>query len=206
MNYLTKCMGVKEMKELSKALVKFQSIVPLIPKNQINPFFSKGENKAMYADLATIIDVCKKSLADCGLCISQTMDIKDGITIIKTSLIHISGELLESILPLPPIPDAQKLTAAVTYFRRTQYVSILGVCPDTDDDGNLQAELSKGNNTQNNQQQKTQTKNLATQAQVNALKNKFPMTNEEIRKIFPSFEGWEKLTFEQTKPMFDFKK
>lgn len=187
------------MKELSKALVKFQSVVPTIPKKHINPFFSQGGKKAMYADLATIIDTCKESLANCGLCISQTMLFQDGVTLIKTSLIHTSGELIESIMPLPAIQDAQKLTAAVTYFRRTQYASILGVCPDDDSDGNELVQ-SKPNATEVNQVVQNKvfgnpTNKPASAAQLNALK-----------KMYPEKKDWENLTDAQARSMFDEKK
>jgi hypothetical protein len=49
-------------------------------------------------------------------------------------------------------------------------------------------------------------KNSATPAQVNALKKKFPMKDEEMKKIFTFWQGWDKLTFEQTKPLFEFRK
>lgn len=119
------------MKGLITALVKFQSSVPSIPKNKRNPFFD-----SMYAELSTVIDICSPVLNNNGLAVVQTLKALDGHNILKTILFHESGESLESEIYLPPIADAQKLTAAVTYLRRTAYLSIVGLVADSDDDGN----------------------------------------------------------------------
>jgi len=131
------------MKNLIASLVKFQASVPLIPKNSINPFFSQGERKAMYADLATVIDVCKPVLNQNGLAIMQTMFTLEGRNCLRTILADSSGETISSDLFLPEVADAQKLTAAVTYLRRCQYLAILGLVADEDDDGNSVASNDK---------------------------------------------------------------
>jgi hypothetical protein len=51
-------------------------------------------------------------------------------------LYHESGEFIDASIFLPDIIDAQKLTAAITYLRRTSYLSILGLVADDDTDGN----------------------------------------------------------------------
>lgn len=124
------------MKNLVSNLIKFQMAVPVIPKNKINTFFSKGDNKSMYADLATVIDTCKPVLNKHGLAVMQTMFVQDGRNCLRTILADISGETMASDLFLPDIQDPQKLTAAVTYLRRCQYLAIIGLVADEDDDGN----------------------------------------------------------------------
>lgn len=132
------------MVNLIKALVKFQQEVPSIPKNKLNPFFSKGGQKAMYADLAQVVSVCMGPLNSNGLAISQKMCIdSSGRNVLTTVLLHVSGESDQSSIYLPAIDDPQKLTAAITYLRRTQYVSILGLVADDDDDGNAVGEQGK---------------------------------------------------------------
>jgi hypothetical protein len=37
---------------------------------------------------------------------------------------------------LPAIPEPQKLTAAITYLRRAQYLGVLGLVAEDDEDGN----------------------------------------------------------------------
>lgn len=141
------------MQKLIPALVKFQQDVPLIPKNSVNPFFSQNGKKAMYADLPTVIDVCKPVLNANGLAITQTGQVESGKNILKTILFHTSGEFIESSIYLPDIADPQKLTAAITYLRRTAYLSICGLVGDTDDDGNS---VGDAPNKPQNQPQSTQ--------------------------------------------------
>lgn len=124
------------MKNLITALIQFQASVPLIPKTKINPFFSQGGKKSMYADLAEVIDVCKPHLNEAGLAVVQTIKVQDGRDCLNTILCHNSGEILESTIRLPEILDPQKLTAAITYLRRASYLAIVGLVADEDDDGN----------------------------------------------------------------------
>ena len=124
------------MKNLITDLIKFQSQVPIIPKTCSNPFFSQGRKKAMYADLATVIDVCKPVLNKNNLAVIQSLKAIDGKNQLVTILCHSSGETLESNIYLPEIADSQKLTAAVTYLRRASYLAIVGLVGDDDSDGN----------------------------------------------------------------------
>jgi hypothetical protein len=119
------------MKNLVSALVKFQKIVPIIPKNKKNPFYN-----SYYADLSKVIDVSMPALNAVGLAITQLLDDVDGRNLLITMLAHESGESIQSKINLPAIADPQKLTAAITYLRRAQYLAILGLCADDDDDGN----------------------------------------------------------------------
>ena len=121
------------MKNLFLALIKFQTKVKPIPKNKVNPFYN-----SRYAELSTVIDVCQPSLNDSGLAVVQIIKIlpESGDNFLVTILCHESGETLESSILLPRITDAQKLTGAITYLRRTSYLSILGLVADDDMDGN----------------------------------------------------------------------
>jgi hypothetical protein len=121
------------MKNLFLGLIKFQTKVKPIPKNKVNPFYN-----SRYAELSTVIDVCLPALNDSGLAVVQIMKIlpESGDNFLVTILCHESGETLESSILLPRISDAQKLTGAITYLRRTSYLSILGLVADDDMDGN----------------------------------------------------------------------
>lgn len=131
-------MQTQSQANLIKSLVKFQLEVPSIQKNKVNPFFSKGNNVAMYADLSEVVRTCMPCLNSNGLAVTQVMMVFGEIkaNVLVTKLLHVSGETMESAIFLPEISDPQKLTAAITYLRRTQYVSILGLVADDDDDGN----------------------------------------------------------------------
>lgn len=137
------------MKNLITDLIKFQQNVPVIPKNCTNPFFSQGGKVAKYADLATVIDTCKPVLNDNNLAVIQCFVLVDNKNSLVTTLFHTSGESISSSIYLPDIQDAQKLTAAITYLRRTSYLSIVGLVGDDDNDGNELQEKELQRNTFN---------------------------------------------------------
>jgi hypothetical protein len=128
------------MKNLVSALIKFQKEVPVIPKNKINPFFN-----SYYAELSTVIDTCSPVLNKHGLAVVQTLKIlpESQDNALVTILCHESGETLESHIYLPKIMDSQKLTASITYLRRSAYLAITGLVADSDDDGNSLVEKPK---------------------------------------------------------------
>ena len=123
-----------KMSRLATSLCKAQGIMGGAKKDKNNTFF-----KSKYADLASVFDVIKDPFAENGLAISQTMDVlENGRTVLKTILLHASGEFLESKMILPDISDPQKLGSAITYFRRYTLMAIAGI-PAEDDDGNVAA-------------------------------------------------------------------
>jgi len=175
------------MKELITALVKFQQQVQKIPKDKKNPFFN-----SMYAPLDTVIDVCMPVLNKNGLAISQVMLVEkfEGgkLDVLVTSLWHETGLRIDSSIALPAINDPQKLTAAITYLRRSQYLAILGIVADDDLDGNENSgSIPKTPNTH------PLAKSSATPNQVAALKKMFPgkdltgITFEEASKLFAEY-------------------
>ena len=74
-------------------------------------------------------------LNDNDLAIIQTFATIENSNSLVTHIFHKSGESLSSTIFLPDILDPQKLTAAITYLRRTTYLSICGLVADDDDDG-----------------------------------------------------------------------
>jgi hypothetical protein len=92
-----------------------------------------------YADLATVIDHVKPTLAKWGLAMIQEVG-GDGKTIsVTTTLIHVSGEERSSpALQMPAGSNPQATGSAITYARRYQTMAALGIAPD-DDDGQAAA-------------------------------------------------------------------
>lgn len=127
---------------LMGALSKAQDEFPPIKRDTINPHFH-----SKYATLDGVIDALQPTLRAHGLMIIQpaVSDPVNGYTGVTTILFHTSGEFLAETLLLPnaaPGGDkggAQSATGAVTYARRTGYLSILGVSAADDDDGNTAA-------------------------------------------------------------------
>lgn len=176
------------MKEISKALVKFQSELKPAGKDAVNPFF-----KSNYLTLSGIIDHVMPILSSNGLAIIQPMKIQDGMTVLITRLIHVSGESIESEMILPGHNDPQKHGSLITYYKRYQLQALLGISTsEEDDDGNSVSDQKPQAQKQVIAQSKP-VANLATPKQIEVLK-----------KFFPKSEiVWESLTGEQAKKMFD---
>ena len=125
------------MKNLYKALAKFQKEVKNIPKN------SKGYGYD-YAKLEEIIKVVTPTLHKNGLVVIQTIDTDEirNIPSVKTILAHTdSGETIESVTPVAEVKlgsmnTYQSLGSGITYMRRYSIAGILGICPDDDIDSN----------------------------------------------------------------------
>jgi len=123
------------MKALATALAQFQAIATTAPKD------SKG-NYGSYTSLASVISVAKEASAF-GLCHIQTMrpyGDEQG-HLLTTTLMHVSGEHLESTIFLPAKSDGrgnhmQALGSALTYARRYALLAIYGLASDDDDGQN----------------------------------------------------------------------
>jgi len=125
--------------ELAKALAKAQAVMPVAAKSKDNPFF-----KSKYADLPALVHVTRKPLTDNGLSVSQVMIPVAGQTVLKTVLMHTSGEWMASYYPIHPVKnDPQSLGSAVSYARRYSYAPAIGLVTDDaeDDDGNTASGL-----------------------------------------------------------------
>lgn len=125
--------------ELTKSLIKVQAEMPTVKKGETNPFF-----KSKYADLKSVLVALLPLLTKNGLAISQQVSNIDGQTALTTTLLHESGEFISATRPLlMPKEDPQGQGSAITYARRYDAMSIIGMIADNDDDGN-QATTSFG--------------------------------------------------------------
>lgn len=169
------------MKALIESLVKFQLNVPAIPKNKVNPHY-----KSKFADLTSIIEICSPVLNNNDLVVVQTFSVVDQSNTLVTHILHKSGESLSSTIYLPDISDPQKLTAAITYLRRTAYLSICGLVADDDDDGNAASDKSWSNNQAsqrlNTNQASDQSVVPASEPQKNAMRKMGIQFKETISK------------------------
>lgn len=128
--------------KIATALSKAQSQIKGAKKDADNPFF-----KSTYADLASVWEACRKALSDNELAVAQTTEIHDGSIVLKTILMHSSGESITGILPVLVGEKAtsQQLGSAITYNRRYALAAMVGVAPE-DDDGNT-ASQTEGKTT-----------------------------------------------------------
>lgn len=115
---------------LAKALSAAQADMGPARKGAKNPFF-----KSTYADLSSVTDAIREPLASHGIAYVQTIEPgEEGFVNIHTSLIHESGEWIESVLPIRPVKsDPQGIGSAISYGKRYGLQAI--VClPSSDDD------------------------------------------------------------------------
>lgn len=118
---------------LATALAKTQAEMPVAKKDSENPFF-----KSNYADLEQIVSTSRPYLAKNGLSVTQkVITDANGSMMLHTILMHSSGQWTESTMRvLPPKNDIQTISSYITYLKRINYSSIIGVvAADEDDDG-----------------------------------------------------------------------
>lgn len=123
------------MKNLYQALAKVKKEMGSIKKTAENPFFN-----SKYANLESHLDLIEPLLEKHGLMLLQPPQATGHLTIVRTIVVHLdSGESLESSMVIPEsLTDAQKIGAAVTYFRRF-LINATFAMKSEDDDGNMAA-------------------------------------------------------------------
>lgn len=123
------------LNELAAALCKAQSKMGGAKKDAANPFF-----KSKYADLESIWDAIRVPFSENGLSISQTTELSGDTLLLKTMLLHSSGQCIISNMPvLAKDNSPQAMGSAISYARRYSLAAIAGVYQ-TDDD----AEAAQG--------------------------------------------------------------
>ena len=117
---------------LSVALSEAQGEFEAVSKTAANPFF-----KSRYAALPDVVKAATPILAKHGLAVWQAGDTDETGEVLWTVVLHKSGQYLGSAARLLPVKgDPQAQGSAITYQRRYQYMSALGLVADDDDDGN----------------------------------------------------------------------
>ncbi len=124
------------MSEITKALIKFKKATPAIIKDKTAEVTSKrtgGHFQYRYADLAEVMGTIDPSLADCGLFLSQAFS-PNGVTYLVTTVMHESGEKIESRIELPINGlSPQEVGSVITYYRRYSVLALLGLAAEDDD-------------------------------------------------------------------------
>lgn len=129
--------------KLAGALAKAQADLKNPPKNKTARIRMKegGSYTYHYADLADILDSVRETLSKNGLAVTQIVTRVGDANVLLTRLLHVSGQFVESVYPLPQACGAQEMGSAITYARRYSICPILGIAGETDDDAQ-QAEES----------------------------------------------------------------
>lgn len=121
----------ESLTSFAKAFFKVQAAMKPAPKDSVNQHF-----KSKYADLASVWDACRIPLTSNGFSVIQRAEKHDEKVSVTTTLLHESGEFIESTIEMTPM-DARPQSdgSAITYARRYALAAMVGVCQD-DDDGN----------------------------------------------------------------------
>jgi len=127
------------LSQLALALSKAQLQIKVPKKTQTVDFIdNKGRRiKYSYAELSDIIECYRKPLSENCIVLSSSIDVREHGLVLVTSLIHESGETLDSVYPLPDpsTVSAQMFGSALTYARRYSTCALLGIAAEDDDDG-----------------------------------------------------------------------
>lgn len=138
--------------KLADALAKAQAMFRPIKKDKTAKVRMKsgGEYSYNYADLSSVIDATIEGRTVNGLSVTQLPMFQGEHFILRTELMHVSGETKSCDWPLPaPHTPAQEMGSALTYARRYSMSAILGVASEDDDDG------AAGNEARPGQRQQT---------------------------------------------------
>ncbi len=129
---------------IATALAAAQSELRPAIKDAINPHL-----KSKYANLASVWEAAREPLVKNGLSVVQTFwPSEPGTVTVVSTLMHKSGEWIESPLTLPTSQNtAQGYGSAITYARRYGLSALLGVIADEDDDGHGASAPRKTNGT-----------------------------------------------------------
>ena len=115
---------------LTAALAKFHKAVGTIHKS------SKAQYGA-FASLADVLSAIATPLSDAGLAVTQTFIPTESGTLLRTTLRHISGEVVDSDVPLITVNGRNALHdwgGAVTYMRRFSLLAALNLAAGIEDD------------------------------------------------------------------------
>lgn len=146
-------MESESIDKLAEALAKAQGTMEAAKQDSL----MVGEKYSFkYASLAAVHAAIRGPLSANGLAYTQVLDQwEPGKLILITTLMHVSGQFVRSIFPLPPAGgNMQAFGSALTYAKRYSIAAMIGIASDEDDDG--QAASKGGNRGTNNSSQRSQ--------------------------------------------------
>lgn len=130
--------------ELGKALRAVQAAVEwwIEPKSKADVRSAKGNYSYRYATLHDLLRTLGPPMADNGLTLIQTLETvyKDSgqpFVELKTTLLHDGGGSISNTWPISAetLKSAQAAGSALTYYRRYNISTLMGIATDSDDDG-----------------------------------------------------------------------
>lgn len=126
-------------KTIATVLAAAQAELMDPPRSSFNPHF-----KSKYADLCTVLQAVRPTLAKHGIAITQATRVEeDGRVLLITRLSWADEEIVGYYPVTPQQNTPQGMGAALTYARRYALASLVGVAADDDLDGEEQAKAPK---------------------------------------------------------------
>ena len=122
---------------LAEALAAAQAEMPAVTPDKTAkvPTRAGGEFSYSYVSLGNLIAKTRPVLNKHGLAITQGTATVEGQTVLRTTLIHSSGETLEvGEVPLFSERTMQQFGGAITYARRYAWAAALGISDQDDTD------------------------------------------------------------------------
>lgn len=126
-------------KTIATVLAAAQAELMDPPRSSFNPHF-----KSKYADLCTVLQTVRPTLAKHGIAITQATRVEDdGRVLLITRLSWCDEEIVGYYPVTPQQQTPQGMGAALTYARRYALASLVGVAADDDLDGEEQGKQPK---------------------------------------------------------------
>lgn len=144
----------EQLDKLAEALSKAQGQMVNPEKNKTAKV--EGVTKAgkqysyeyKYADLPQVFEAARKALSENGITHVCGMVPNGDSVLLSMRLIHSSGQWLESEITVFG-DDDKKLAAAITYFKRYLFISLVGMAAEEDTDGYHETNLVHSRNDGN---------------------------------------------------------
>lgn len=142
---------VAAIDKIALALAKAQPKFKTLMKDKtavINS--SKGSYKYKYADLADVFISIRDALGENEIAVVQTTEPAPGDGggyFLTTSLIHSSGQSINSTLRMDKWPDPKSLGIEMSYLRRYSLCALVGIASDDDTDADGLDPSKKGGAT-----------------------------------------------------------
>jgi hypothetical protein len=158
-------------------LIKLQSEIHNPTNTAINPFL-----KSKYAPLNEILNMVRELCNKNNFFLSQDISGDGEFIKVQTSIVHKTGQAIKSnVLEIKPDKKGiQGAGAAITYMRRYQLLSLLGIAGEDDNDGeNTEKEQVKSAPKSVKKSAPTKTKKTPKSAQTTPS---VQPTYEELRK------------------------
>lgn len=159
---------------IAKALAEAQAEFPEITRNKKVSVRTKsgGTYTFSYATFDEIILKVRPCLNKHGIALTQTLSESNGKVVVKTILRHSEGGVLESGgTPVNPVEEGpQAFGSALTYSKRYDASTLLGLATEDDDDGNVGSgnEAEDGSKKDDTSKKKDQRPNPSFKSKLDA--------------------------------------